>query len=177
MMVGNGVTNWKYDTEPAYLRMGYWHSLYDTRTYDAMQAAGCDYSGFAFGRFPSTDCMNLYGKFNDDVSMVNIYNIFGYCYGLPGNEKKAPEPTSRGLMAIEGQLKSYKKTFSERDYTPWASYRWKYAEQNNIEVTPPCVDGSEVIAYMNQADVRTALYIPAEYPAWDMCNSNDWWKY
>lgn len=36
MMVGNGVTNWKYDTYPAYLEMGYWHSLYDTTTYDAM---------------------------------------------------------------------------------------------------------------------------------------------
>jgi len=36
MMVGNGVTNWKYDTIPAYLEMGYWHSLYDTTTYEAM---------------------------------------------------------------------------------------------------------------------------------------------
>ena len=27
MMVGNGVTNWKYDTIPAFIEMGYWHSL------------------------------------------------------------------------------------------------------------------------------------------------------
>ena len=27
-MVGNGVTNWRYDTDPAYIEMGYWHSLY-----------------------------------------------------------------------------------------------------------------------------------------------------
>ena len=36
-MVGNGVTNWKYDTEPAYAQMGYYHSLYDTRTFDEMK--------------------------------------------------------------------------------------------------------------------------------------------
>lgn len=35
-MVGNGCTNWKYDTEPAYLKMAYWHSLYSQETYDAM---------------------------------------------------------------------------------------------------------------------------------------------
>jgi len=32
--VGNGVTNWNYDTTAAYVEMGYWHSLYDTDLYD-----------------------------------------------------------------------------------------------------------------------------------------------
>ncbi len=32
--VGNGVTNWAYDTANAFLEMGYWHSLYDTVLYD-----------------------------------------------------------------------------------------------------------------------------------------------
>jgi carboxypeptidase C (cathepsin A) len=32
--VGNGVTNWKFDTTPAFVDMGYWHSLYDTALYD-----------------------------------------------------------------------------------------------------------------------------------------------
>lgn len=27
MMVGNGVTNWKFDTNPAMVDMAYWHSL------------------------------------------------------------------------------------------------------------------------------------------------------
>lgn len=32
--VGNGVTNWDYDTTAAFVEMGYWHSLYDTALYD-----------------------------------------------------------------------------------------------------------------------------------------------
>jgi len=28
-MVGNGVTNWTYDCDPAYIEMGYWHGLYN----------------------------------------------------------------------------------------------------------------------------------------------------
>jgi carboxypeptidase C (cathepsin A) len=32
--VGNGVTNWKYDTNSAFVEMAYWHSLYSTELYD-----------------------------------------------------------------------------------------------------------------------------------------------
>lgn len=41
-MVGNGVTNWKYDTLPAFVEMAYWHGLYDDDLYD--QVKGCDFS-------------------------------------------------------------------------------------------------------------------------------------
>jgi carboxypeptidase C (cathepsin A) len=35
--VGNGGTNWDYDTTAAFVEMGYWHSLYDTDLYDQFQ--------------------------------------------------------------------------------------------------------------------------------------------
>lgn len=40
-MVGNGVTNWKYDTNPAFVEMAYWHNLYDTQTYNAIKENHC----------------------------------------------------------------------------------------------------------------------------------------
>jgi hypothetical protein len=33
MMVGNGVTNWKYDGSPSAFEMSYWHSLVDRELY------------------------------------------------------------------------------------------------------------------------------------------------
>jgi carboxypeptidase C (cathepsin A) len=33
MMVGNGVTNWKYDGSPSAFEMSYWHSLVDKDLY------------------------------------------------------------------------------------------------------------------------------------------------
>lgn len=48
MMVGNGVTNWTYDTMPATLSMGYWHALYNDDLYDKMQKDKCDYSLIEF---------------------------------------------------------------------------------------------------------------------------------
>jgi len=32
-MVGNGVTNWKYDCDVAYIEMAFWHGLYSTEMY------------------------------------------------------------------------------------------------------------------------------------------------
>jgi hypothetical protein len=40
-MVGNGVTNWKYDTFPAYIEMAYWHGLYSADMYDAIYENKC----------------------------------------------------------------------------------------------------------------------------------------
>jgi hypothetical protein len=45
-MVGNGVTNYDYDCTPAYVEMGFWHSLYSSDIYLEMQANKCNYGGF-----------------------------------------------------------------------------------------------------------------------------------
>ncbi|KAK5986518.1 Serine carboxypeptidase, partial [Trichostrongylus colubriformis] len=36
----------------------------------------------------------------------------------------------------------------------------------------PCMNDSDVIMYMNDAEVRKALNIPAELPKWDMCSNH-----
>ena len=40
-IVGNGVTNWKYDGTPAYIEMGFWHGLYSIDLYDKYNQWGC----------------------------------------------------------------------------------------------------------------------------------------
>lgn len=40
--------------------MGFWHSLYDTATYDQMKALGCDYS---MGAKVTDECSKLMDKF------------------------------------------------------------------------------------------------------------------
>ena len=32
-IVGNAVTNWRYDTIPAYIESAFWHGLYDIDLY------------------------------------------------------------------------------------------------------------------------------------------------
>jgi hypothetical protein len=40
-IVGNGITDWKYDTAAAYVEMGYWHGLYDLDMYDKIVENDC----------------------------------------------------------------------------------------------------------------------------------------
>lgn len=40
-MVGNGCTNWKYDTEAAYYEMAYYHSLIPGHIWEGMQTNNC----------------------------------------------------------------------------------------------------------------------------------------
>lgn len=122
-MVGNGVTNWKYDTTPAYLKMGFWHSLYDYRMYKNMTDNNCDYSGVNFNEWPSKECTEMFNKFDNYVSKVNIYNIFGYCYGLKADHPDAVAPNEMGFAVVNGQIKTFKKGFTAYDYTPWAMHR------------------------------------------------------
>lgn len=43
-MVGNGVTNWKYDTTPATIQTAYAHAMYSDQLHDKLVASGCDWS-------------------------------------------------------------------------------------------------------------------------------------
>lgn len=44
MMVGNGVTNWKYDGSPSAFEMSYWHSLIDKDLYDTKLKNNCSFN-------------------------------------------------------------------------------------------------------------------------------------
>jgi hypothetical protein len=57
MMVGNGVTNWKYDTFPGLFEMAYWHSLVDGKHYERAKELNCDFSGLEFGKNPEGECL------------------------------------------------------------------------------------------------------------------------
>lgn len=147
--VGNGVTNWKYDTNSAYIEMAYWHSLYSTELYDKIKAANCDFSG-PYMQHVSTECQYYLDEFNSLVADVNIYDIFGICYGTD---------------AYPANGKLYRGT-SFWDYTPWLKPRSPSSAANEL---PPCTFGEPIMAYFDDADVRSALHIPEDYKTWELC--------
>jgi hypothetical protein len=57
-MVGNGVTNWEFDTTPAYVEMGYWHGLYDTELYNAFKDNKCNFAYAGFSNANISDACN-----------------------------------------------------------------------------------------------------------------------
>jgi carboxypeptidase C (cathepsin A) len=149
-MVGNGVTNYDYDCTPAYIEMGYWHSLYSDELRDQMIAAQCDFGGMPSRA--SAECRKLQAEFNQLTASVNVYDIFGICYG--------PEPHPQ-MYQTNGE---HEKFYTAADYTPFL----ETAEGANG--LPPCTFGNPIIDYYARDDVRAALHIPDEVQAWDLCN-------
>jgi len=148
--VGNGVTNWDYDCNGAFLEMAYWHMLYDTSLYDAIAAANCDWSG-PYMLHASSECRALHKEFNALVSGINTYNTYGTCYG-----------TKHDPNLIPTNAASKKKGMTAQEYTPWLFPKVDSEENDDLsDSIPPCLYGTPVVEYMNRDDVRTALHIPA----------------
>jgi hypothetical protein len=172
-MVGNGCTNWKYDTEPAYMEMAYYHSLYPGATWEAIQANNClqeyydeNWKGGAVGKI----CDGLREEFGKATDKVNVYNIEGPCWGA-GQDKAS----KYGFTKVNNKFMPYKKYSSASEYTPWTKHALREAELGEV---PPCVFGQELIDYFNTPAVKTALHINPDHDLpWDLCASYDEWKY
>ena len=82
MMVGNGVTNWTYDTLQASIYTSHNHMLISDELFDSMMENSCDYSGLNFGRFPSDLCLDLYNTFLNLTALIDPYNIFQPVQGV-----------------------------------------------------------------------------------------------
>lgn len=95
-------------------------------------------------------------EFNSFVSKVNIYDIFGTCYGL------GPYPQLYGAQKKLDKTNSW----SSADYTPWLK------RGTGINALPPCTWGTPLISYLNDETVKTSLHIPKEVQAWSMCTDD-----
>ena len=151
--VGNGVTNYQFDCTPAYVEMGYWHSLYNDELYEAIHANNCDFSGTRLQNV-TPECMTLLSQFEDLTSQVNVYDIFGICYG--------PEPNPQMYQAHAKK----EDVYSAADYTPFLT------RSGRSNMLPACTFGNPILEYLNRVDVRDAINIPTGIQAWDLCTES-----
>jgi hypothetical protein len=98
--------------------------------------------------------MDILNEFAELTAQINVYDIFGICWGLD------PYP-----QMIQGPQKH--KGVPITDYTPWAKIPRKEG-QNEL---PPCTWGSGLLDYMNADETKEALHIPDYVQAWDLCKS------
>ena len=80
-MVGNGYTNWAYDTSAAYLELAYWHSFISDDFYFKAKASKCSLSDVDPLPIDKTAlCQNLTDEFETMIPNINIYNVIDNCY-------------------------------------------------------------------------------------------------
>ena len=175
-IVGNGVTNWTYDTTPAYIKMGFWHGLYDYDTYLGMEAENCDFSKLQYGNVLSAKCAEYFNRFNELTANINTYDVFRKCWSTTTGMQMYSEDNF-GLAKVGNELKPYKKYYTAADYTPWLIHRNVATAKKMVELLPPCVYGSFVVDYLNRYATRDALHIPDEVQAWSYCTDANGWDY
>ena len=44
-----------------------------------------------------------------------------------------------------------------------------YFCRKNVELDPPCTNGTDLLHYLNTPEVRNALHIPLDVPKFELC--------
>jgi Serine carboxypeptidase len=156
-MVGNGVTNWKFDCDPAYFHMAYYHGLISNSLWNNFTANNCNFSYVNAPNPPPMDpiCTGIYNTFQSQVKLVNSYNIFGNCYR--GNQSNA-------RMGFVSDSEEELQMLTTKKYTPFL----KSAVRDDPNL-PPCAWGGPIIRYFNDPVVKSQLNIDPAANSWDFC--------
>lgn len=102
---------------------------------------------------PAT-CDAVWEKIQNLTSSLNWYDLYRTDVTPLLNGKDRYKTTM-----VDGQLKRYKRGKTMAEYTPWLKHWF-----NDDKIS------SDILAdYVNSAEVRTALHIPADVQAWDEC--------
>lgn len=149
----------------------YHHGLVGKTVWDEVSKSCCD------GKPPAREQCN----FNDSPmclvarakvalalrSGINPYNLYGKCKnsGVEAVESGAhsrKEMIDRALIDL--QLGPKALTSKNKPFHVFETNQTKFSEE------PPCIDDHNLIAYLNNRDVRKAIHIPKNVGAWSTCS-------
>ncbi|TNV79612.1 hypothetical protein FGO68_gene8756 [Halteria grandinella] len=169
-MVGNGVTDYRYDNQKAFIDMAFWYGMIATELWDDLTANQC------WLDTPPAQCNDWLDWLEGNVTNINVYDVFGKCWPSQAPAAGSSEPEMyKGFAKFlqtpsDNQKKSFKNFFTANEYTSFINRRKSQEEEGKVGLVPPCTYSAPLIEYMNNASVRTALHIPASAPVWELCN-------
>jgi carboxypeptidase C (cathepsin A) len=156
-IIGNAVTNWKYDTLPAFIKMGFTHGLIGVDLKDRIDAAGCV---FADNGAPplSKVCSGLLNEFNDAVAQVYPYDIY-----RPQEEYYSSKVQKMGVADM------LKLESDSNEFIPYGSFSGLV--RNNVKKRSNGF--SAVTSFMNLDATKAALHVSANIE-WSECSDIDY---
>ena len=157
ILVGNGVTDWRVDTQAAVYDFACSHALCSIETYEKYKLNCKDQPD-------DEKCNVVKAEIQHQMEDINIYDIYRYCY----SSKTEMEDEIDKL----GQTINSSKNLLYR-YTPWIFQKNKYNQEKflseNLKHIPGCIDGKGVTQFFNRSDVKKALHVKEDI-TWDMCS-------
>ena len=100
-------------------------------------------------------CDIIYVKMESLTSGLNVYDMFRHVYP---DADMVSDSSRMGEVMINGEVKRYKRGFTLQEYAPWSKK----------SIKSPLL-GAFVTDYINREDVREAMNIPTDTPAWVQC--------
>ena len=160
-LVGNGATNWDYDVSPSFPSIAYNFNLIPKALYTNYTESGCKvYFNDFIPHDGPTYCDELWDKITTLTDGLNWYDLYRPVY--PDGGLAMTKEERIGKTFIDGVEREYIKGFTHREYTPWLK---NVIPEKEREV----VLGGAVSDYLNTAEVRNALHIPAYVQTWNQC--------
>ena len=148
ILVGNGVADWDYDTDPATVDFAFTHHLYSYET-------RMDFNKYCIMEYDSSKCDELFDVIYENLDGINIYDYLREC--------AVPETKN-------GEISYYSKYYK---YARWAFKHRKINKNKYAELkesnSVPCFDDSKVERYFNRKDVQSALHVEARNE-WFVCS-------
>jgi len=158
-MVGNGVTNWDYDTDPAVTDTVYGFNMIPKNLYDEMETNGCLFYGDEVKPpLGPESCKDTWAKIQELISYLDFYDLY-----LPKSEEAGKMMTDEermGRTMVDGIEKTYKRGRTKAEYT-----RWARKTPGNLKV-----EDAFLSDYINDPKTRKAMNIPTFVQGWEVCS-------
>ena len=150
ILVGNGVADWDYDTEPATIDFAFTHHLYSYET-------RMDYNKYCIMDFDDIKCNEVWKTIYENLDGINIYDYLREC--------AIPQTTN-------GEISYYSKYYK---YARWAFKNKKVNKDKNAKLKEsngdtPCFNDTLIENYFNRKDVQAALHVEAKRE-WQVCSN------
>ncbi|XP_060081281.1 lysosomal protective protein-like isoform X2 [Ylistrum balloti] len=169
-VVGNGLSDAEMNTD-SLIYFEYYHGLIGDKVWADMTEFCCGGNitrcSFLANAKKSLGCEQLVeGVLNIVYSSgLNEYNLYAPCEGQNGlswddSGKKVTCTHINWPFTFFSPVQKQAKFLQEN-----------YDIENNVRMTPPCLNYDNVVKYMNSAEVRKVLHIPEQVQKWDICSS------
>jgi len=183
ILVGNGVTDWKYDTTPALIDFAFTHGIYSVETRNK-------FVSFCLDGPDDEDCKDAENEVMQSFETINIYDIYRNCWDS-NSAKQDKKAKNLAFLSEFEENSSFKSKASKFQYTPWVLKRtseqsnlanksnknnfssYLSNEENspseNLTTTPPCTDSVGPDSFFNRPEVKAAFFVRPEL-TWGMCS-------
>jgi len=163
-VVGNGVNEFNTNSLIEYV---YYHGFIGSALWKTLQS-NCDGQ---YANPPNAACATAVNQASDVVYNGGL-NFYGWNLECHDNSPGMNEKMRRSAEELfPGLQLPAKQQALAREHMLAPSLTAITAATGNLEMNVPCINSTAGTIYLNRADVRAALHIPAGLPDWGICTT------